>query len=180
MTMQGEKWHVVIRAEDVPATGSLFGLTTDEALRASVARDAGLLDLPRLEARLEVARHGEAGLHVTGRVKATVVQACVVTLEPVTSELDETIDLVLVPESEREQEESVDLEAAVDLAAEEPEMLVGGRLDLGALATEFMILGIDPYPRKADAVFESPLPPEPEASAFAALAALKSKLPASS
>ena len=30
------------------------------------------------------------------------------------------------------------------------------RVDLGLLATEFLILGIDPYPRKPDAAFEAP------------------------
>lgn len=180
MIRQGDKWHVVVRADDIPATGVSFALTTDEALRKTIASGAGLLDLPRLDARLEVNRHGDAGLHVTGRVEATVVQACVVTLEPVTSDVDEAIDLVLVPEGEREQNESVDIDVAADSAVDEPEVLIDGRLDLGALAVEFMVLGIDPYPRKPDAVFESPAPSQPEASPFAALAALKSKLPASS
>ena len=29
-------------------------------------------------------------------------------------------------------------------------------VDLGAVATEFLLLGIDPYPRKPGAVFEAP------------------------
>jgi hypothetical protein len=48
-------------------------------------------------------------------------------------------------------------------------------IDLGALATEFLILGIDPYPRKAGAVFQSPPADEPAGGAFAALAALQRK-----
>ena len=34
-----------------------------------------------------------------------------------------------------------------------PERLIGDVVDLGALATEFLILGLDPYPRKAGATF---------------------------
>ena len=41
-------------------------------------------------------------------------------------------------------------------AADEPEPLVDGVADLGAAATEFLLLAIDPYPRKPDAVFEPP------------------------
>ena len=37
-------------------------------------------------------------------------------------------------------------------ADEGPETLHGGVVDLGAVATEFLILGIDPYPRKPGAV----------------------------
>ena len=56
------------------------------------------------------------------------------------------------------------------------EELVDGAIDLGAIAIEFLILGIDPYPRKADAVFEAPAAgDDPAAHPFAALAALASE-----
>ena len=52
----------------------------------------------------------------------------------------------------------------------EPEALVGGVIDLGVVATEFLILGLDPYPRKPDAVFEAPQDLKPDGGPFAALA----------
>ena len=54
-----------------------------------------------------------------------------------------------------------------------PDLIVDGRIDLGALAAEFLALGLDPYPRKPGAAFE---PGEEEAgrdSPFAALARLR-------
>ena len=52
--------------------------------------------------------------------------------------------------------------------------LIGGAVDLGALAVEFLMLGLDPYPRKPGAVFEEPPQDrKAEAGAFAALAKLK-------
>ena len=48
-----------------------------------------------------------------------------------------------------------------------------GAVDLGAVATEFLLLGIDPYPRKPGAVFERPAAGRPGGHPFAALAALK-------
>jgi hypothetical protein len=50
--------------------------------------------------------------------------------------------------------------------------MIGGRIDLGALATEFLMLAIDPYPRKPGATFEAPAA-DPGGHPFAALAALK-------
>jgi hypothetical protein len=50
-------------------------------------------------------------------------------------------------------------------------------VDLGAIASEFLILGIDPYPRKPGVVFEPNLEREAGASPFAALAALKKPKP---
>ncbi len=46
-------------------------------------------------------------------------------------------------------------------------------VDLGAIATEYFLLGIDPYPRKPGAEFQSPSAGEAAANPFAALAALK-------
>ena len=46
-------------------------------------------------------------------------------------------------------------------------------VDLGAVATEFLLLGIDPYPRKPGAVFDAPPAGDPSSHPFAALAALK-------
>jgi hypothetical protein len=53
-----------------------------------------------------------------------------------------------------------------------PEPLVGGVVDLGALATEFLMLGLNPYPRKPDAVFEAPNDDKADAGPFAALGKL--------
>jgi hypothetical protein len=54
-----------------------------------------------------------------------------------------------------------------------PDPIIDGRIDLGALAAEFLALGLDPYPRKPGAAFEG-AEPEPERdSPFAALARLR-------
>lgn len=164
-------WQVPVAVEDVAETGERFDLVADADIRAAVARMAGLRDLPRLEANFEVSRHGAGGLRVAGRVSATVGQACVVTLEALANEVVEEVDLLFVPRpaAEREGEEA---EARQD-SLDEAEPLVGGRIDLGALATEFLILGLDPYPRKPGAIFQPPADAQAEDSPFAALAALK-------
>jgi hypothetical protein len=53
--------------------------------------------------------------------------------------------------------------------------LLDGAIDLGALAIEFLILGIDPYPRKPGAKFEPPQDLKPDPGPFAALAGLAVK-----
>jgi hypothetical protein len=47
---------------------------------------------------------------------------------------------------------------------------------LGAIATEFLLLGIDPYPRKAGAEFSPQKSEDGSAKPFAALEALKKRL----
>jgi Large ribosomal RNA subunit accumulation protein YceD len=165
-------WSVPLRFEDVPPeTGRQVTLSADARAREAIVAVAGLRELPRLDASFEVVRSGAAGLHVTGTVSATVGQTCVVTLEPIESEINEAIDLVFNPSSD------AGASADMSLDTEEPEIepLIDGVVDLGALATEFLILGIDPYPRKPGAVFGAPPTGEPFAGPFAGLAALQKK-----
>jgi uncharacterized metal-binding protein YceD (DUF177 family) len=164
-------WSFSVRRDDVPETGLHLDLVADEATRTALAGLAGLRALPRLAATFDVARQG-GGLKVTGEVAATVEQICVVTLEPMTSEILEPIDLAFVPP--RADQHADETEEALDPEAEdEPEPLVDGVADLGVVATEFLLLAIDPYPRKPDAVFEPPKAEDSGAHPFAALAALK-------
>ena len=94
-----------------------------------------------------------------------------VTLEPVQNIIDEAIDLVFTPPG---PEGGQPREGFHALDAEEPpEVLRDGTVDLGALAVEFLILGIDPYPRKPGAVFDVPPAGDPRNNPFAVLAALK-------
>jgi uncharacterized metal-binding protein YceD (DUF177 family) len=159
-------WSVRLDQSDVPETGRHLDLVADAGTRAAIAELAEVAGVPRLAAEFDVTRYGRDGLRVAGRVSATVEQTCVVTLEPIESVIDEPIDLVFVPAAAPPP-------AEVEMAPDAPDELVDGAVDLGAIATEFLILGIDPYARKADAVFEAPAASDDSAHPFEALAALK-------
>jgi uncharacterized metal-binding protein YceD (DUF177 family) len=165
-------WQVPVAVEDVAEEGEHFDLTADADIRAAVARIAGLRDLPRLEAVFDVTRHGHAGLRVAGHVSATVGQSCVVTLEPLANELTEDVDLVFLPPATVPADDQA---GAREPSVDQAEPLRGGSIDLGALATEFLILGLDPYPRKPGATFQAPAEAEPDEGPFAALAELKKR-----
>ncbi len=160
-------WNVPVEAAEVPEAGLHLELDPNEGVRRALADLAGLTGVPNLRATFDLSRKG-AGVRVTGRVTAQVGQTCVVTLEPLTNTVDEAFDLVFLPrvaepvaEGRPEGEEEL------------PEPLVNGRVDLGAIATEFLMLGIDPYPRKAGATFATPKSDDGTVHPFAALAALK-------
>ncbi|HEY1983752.1 MAG TPA: DUF177 domain-containing protein [Xanthobacteraceae bacterium] len=167
-----ELWSFPVTIDEVTEAGRHVDLVADTGTRAALARAAGLRDLPRLEASFDVTRRGADGLHVAGLVSATVGQDCVVTLEPLTNEVEEKVDLNFVPRPAALREEGESASEPREPKWDDPEPLVGGVVDLAALAAEFLILGLDPYPRKPGAVFESPAPPATEDSPFAALAKL--------
>jgi hypothetical protein len=165
-------WRVPVAVEDVPEEGQAFALAADAEVRAAIAKIAGLRDLPQFAANFDVTRQGDGGLRVVGRVSAVAGQTCVVTLEPLLNAIEEDVDLFFMP---RAAPPSVVAENDAKPAASEakwndPEPLLNGVVDLGTLATEFLILGLDPYPRKPGAVFEQPPEHASEGGPFAALA----------
>jgi hypothetical protein len=102
----------------------------------------------------------------------------VVTLEEIENDIDEPVDLIFAP-----PEQIPEMAALVDDAEESdeevpdpPEPIENGVIDLGRVATDALFLAVDPYPRKAGAVFEPVVEAaDPEDHPFAALRALQAK-----
>ena len=173
-------WQVPVAIEDVAETGRHFDLVADNDVRAAVARMVGLRDLPRLEATFDVTRHGADGLHVSGRCRRRWARTAWSrwSRSRTKSKRTSTWCSRPPPPVERKAGEDEALEEASERPQRSwngPEPLIGGVVDLGALATEFLILGLDPYPRKPGAVFELPQDVKPDPGPFAALAGLKEK-----
>ena len=166
-------WNVAIAADDIPETGLHVEIEAPAEVRAAIADVAGLRELPRLSANFDLIRQGSR-VTVTGQVDATVGQTCVVTLEPIESRVEEPVSLVFAPLPQGIAAGS-DADRGRKRAGEPPEPLRDGHIDLGAVATEFLILGIDPYPRKAGALFTPPEPSDGGPHPFAALEALKKR-----
>jgi uncharacterized metal-binding protein YceD (DUF177 family) len=173
-------WSVPIRLDEVPEGGKHVVLEPSAEVRAALAKPVGVDEVERLKAVLEVRRLGRDGLRVTGEVRATVRQTCVVSLTPLTNEIHEPITVDFVPPRSDKVMNINEIEIDVD-ASDEAEPLTGNSIDLGHVVTEFLTLAVDPYPRKPDAAFAPPAAGEGAAEAavntFAALAALKGKVP---
>jgi uncharacterized metal-binding protein YceD (DUF177 family) len=166
-----EGWHVPVRREDVPDTGLHLNLEADEDVRARLAVLAGVPSVQQLGVNADVTRHGE-GLRMAGRVTARVTQTCVVTLEPIENTVDEAFDVLFLPPDVAGVAPTGPTPEEVD---DTREALVNGAADLGAVATEFLLLGIDPYPRKPGAMFAGPPEDRGADSPFAVLKRLKGR-----
>jgi uncharacterized metal-binding protein YceD (DUF177 family) len=176
MTDKADPWRVPVTVAQIPDTGVHRDIEADSAVREAMAELGGLREILSANASLDVTPKGGGRFHVGGRVRARVGQTCVVTLDPVENDIDEEIDLIFAPPEQIPQmADLVDEAAEGDVEIPDPpEPIENGVIDLGRLATDALFLGIDPYPRRSDAVFEPPVvAADPLDHPFAALKALK-------
>ena len=144
----------------------------------AIARMLDLVALERLAFSYRLDRSGEGRLRLTGRLEASVVQTCVVSLDPVEASLDVPAEVEfwpasLIDELERSAEEPGSL-----VLLDWPEAVVEGRIDLGPVIYETLATALEPYPKREGVSFDWSQGPSEEAGSaksgpFAALAALK-------
>lgn len=175
---QPDPWRAPVIVAQIPDTGLHRELEASAAERQAMADLAGVREILSAQADFDVVPRSGSRVQVTGTVRARIGQTCVVTLDPIESEIEEEVDLMFAPEAEARRladliEEGQDDEAPPEVA-DPPEATINGIIDLGRIATDALFLAIDPYPRKEGAVFEAEVTaPDPEDHPFAALKALQ-------
>ncbi|WP_375458460.1 DUF177 domain-containing protein [uncultured Enterovirga sp.] len=136
--------------------------------RDALAADLDLPALHALEGRFRLVGDPDR-IRVTGTVTAQLDRLCVVTLEPFTTSLSEEVEVEFKAPDRRRSGREID----VDPDEVPVDELLGDRIDLGTITSEFLALGLDPYPKKPGVAFEPPAEPAASDSPFARLASLR-------
>ncbi len=124
-----------------------FDLAPDATLRAALAKDLGISAIKKLSFRGTLMPVGRHDFTLHARVIAQVVQPCVVSLQPVVTDLADDVVRRFV----RDFTEPTADEAEVpgdDTVEALPEVI-----DIGTVAGEALALLLPEYPRAAGAVF---------------------------
>ncbi len=111
--------------------------------------------------------HDPKLFYLKGHLKAQVVQKCIVTEAPVNEKIDDQFDVVLRDEK-RPDEDSFDIEEPID----DVDYIENGEIDLGEIATQYLILNLNPYPKSEEASKSSAFN-EKKPNPFAVLEKLK-------
>jgi uncharacterized metal-binding protein YceD (DUF177 family) len=163
------------------AAETVLDIHADAEERANLARRFGLVRLDSLAATVSLERNAAGDVSLAGRLKAEVVQTCVVTLEPVRATIEARLTRIFSPAAESGVETRDEIFLAPE-GDEPPEPLAGGYVDVGEVVAETLGLEIDPFPRSPGAVFTSAAAAPSEAGnnleksgPFAALAKLKER-----
>ncbi len=173
-------WSHILRIADLPGRRpTTFNLTSDEATTRAIATDLDLLGLRKLRFAGELSPMNARDWRLVGQLGATVTQPCIVTLEPVTTRIDEDVartyasklaEFIAGSEVEMSEDDSVEQLTKV--------------IDIGALMVEALALALPLYPRAdgaelAQAVFTEPgkeALTDDDAKPFAGLKGLRDKL----
>jgi len=159
---------------DVSEAGAEIVVAANAGQRTKFAQWAGVDAVERFDATVNLKRLSATRFSYEALLDANVVQSCVVTLEPVRSHIERTVSRVLQL-VRRDTAHKRDHEAAKLAGEEGPEEVESPFFDLAAPLLEEFVLAIDPYPRAAGVVFESPVPEERAESPFAILRSLKAE-----
>jgi uncharacterized metal-binding protein YceD (DUF177 family) len=174
----------IVDLDRMGPSGAALDIVASDGERAALVRRFGFLGLPAFSARATVDRRPGGQVVVEGRLRGKIVQACILTLDPVTQELDETFRIVF-KQGLADERDPQSGEAVISAQADAPEPLPGNMLDVGEIVAEQLSLAADPYPRRPGAKLEDVLPKHRHSSRasraeqrrhpFAGLAALRDK-----
>ncbi|WP_170429019.1 YceD family protein [Ruegeria arenilitoris] len=131
-----------LRVADLPQNAATpFDLRPDSKALEAIRNDLGLLGLRKLSFVGDVRAQGKRDWALNGKLGATVIQPCVVTLEPVTTRIDIPVTRVFV--ADWVDPEEPEFEIPED---DETEQL-GAEIDPALVMVEALSLALPQYPR---------------------------------
>ncbi|MGH6953050.1 MAG: YceD family protein [Alphaproteobacteria bacterium] len=145
--------------------------------RVALAKRFGLVSIGCLSAAFRLKRVGDGTFSLTCRLRADVVQECVVSLAPVEACIEESFAATYVRSSVSTGERVVSLSVE---ANDPPEAITSDEIDVGEAVAQQLGVLLEPYPRAPGASIDHLAPNEPGSAPaegpFAALAELKRRL----
>ncbi len=169
----------LLRFADLPTRKpTSFDLTPTAEERKAITQMLDIIAVKKLRFTGELTPQGRTDWSLNAKLGTTVVQACVVSLDPVTTRIDEDI-------SRRYLAEVPEIDAAeVEMPEDDSIDLLPDSLDLAQVMIEALSLALPAYPRSADAALTQVNFSEPgteamtdeDAKPFAGLSSLKEAL----
>jgi uncharacterized metal-binding protein YceD (DUF177 family) len=168
-----------LRVADLPQNAPTpFDLRPDSKGLDAIKTELGLLGLRKLSFVGDVRAQGKRDWILAGKLGATVIQPCVVTLEPVTTRIDIPVSRIYLKDWQNPDEPEFEIPEGDETEA------LGAEIDPASVMIEALSLALPQYPRKDGAELEQAGYTEPgkqamtdeDAKPFAGLANLRDAL----
>ena len=139
-----------IKVAELKSGSRTFELVMSDSDLAELAERFGLNAIRSLTAIVEIQDKGpRQGVLLKGKIKADLDQHCVVSNDPVPSNIDTDLYLRLVGPEELERLDEA--EAFLDPEADEYDALEGDEINLGEVVAQTVSMSLDQFPRKESA-----------------------------
>ncbi|MEO0752765.1 MAG: DUF177 domain-containing protein [Pseudomonadota bacterium] len=130
-----------------PKAPYAFDLHPAEAELSRLQSELGLLGLRKLRFSGDISADGASDWVLQATLGATVVQPCVVTLDPVTTRIDDHVTRRFL----KSWPEEADLAEEVEMPEDDSLEPLGDTINLAAILQEALALALPAYPRSPDA-----------------------------
>lgn len=155
--MPEPEWSVLVDLQEVTANAKKMRISAAEDERKALCKRLDLAVISSLSA--DVTLHREKGnvIHVNGLMKANVTQHCVVTMDPVQTQIEQTFEgwyadqdrIVMLAKARHERlGRLANSEIPILDEKEDPEPLTNGMIDIGELVVQSLSLELDRFPRR--------------------------------
>ncbi len=158
-----QEWSHFIDADEVSGETLRLSITPDNEARKNLVRRLGVESIDSLKADLQLKREqGGMVVYVAGHIHATITQACVVSLDPVESRVNENFEAwfadpdqaIQLSKVKHDKNIKVNGETPILEESEDPEPIIEGQIDLGELVTQHLSLSLDAYPHAEGVEYE--------------------------
>ncbi|GGF28482.1 metal-binding protein [Aliidongia dinghuensis] len=139
--------HLVSTAR-LGTKSATYRLAANAAERAALAQRFDLISLDRFEATVTLKREAGEAIRLEGEIAADLVQACVVTNEPVPGRVVDRFTLIYRADIDEATADQMALDNPED---EIIEPLIGDSIDIGEAVAQQLSVAMDPYPRSVGA-----------------------------
>ncbi len=158
------EWSYLFDTEELDENPVKLSIAPGDEENALLTKRLDILSLDALSADLTISRDkGSMIVRVQGSFAASVTQNCVVTTDPVRSEIKEEFKAWYADSEQAVSLAKVKRDKLVEAGQgelpvlnekDDPEAIIEGKIDLGELVTQYLSLSINPYPHAEGAEFE--------------------------
>jgi hypothetical protein len=127
---------------------STYRLVANERERAALAKRFDLISLDRFEATVTLKREPGDAIRFDAAIEADLVQACIVTTDPVPAHITDVFTLIYRTDIDEATADQMALDNPED---EIIEPLIGDSIDIGEAVAQQLSVAMDPYPRSVGA-----------------------------
>lgn len=158
------EWSHYVDADEIDDRPFKVTISPSAEQCEDLARRLEVETVNDIKADLTLSREqGGLVVHVTGKLTANLTQICVVSLDPFENIIEEQVEgwfaskdqAVSFAGAKKEQQvKKSQAEVKILEESEDPEPIIGGKIDLGELVTQHLSLAINPYPHKEGVKYE--------------------------